>query len=62
MLCAEFHGEVPRTMEELVRLPGIGRKERQRCARQCVRIPGFPADTHVIRVLNRIGYVATPIR
>ena len=60
MLCAEFHGEVPRTMAELTRLPGIGRKSANVLLGNAFGIPGFPADTHVIRVLNRIGCVATP--
>ncbi|MBS1369347.1 MAG: endonuclease III [Lentisphaeria bacterium] len=60
MLLEEFGGEVPRTMEELTRLPGIGRKSANVVLGNAFGIPGFPADTHVIRVLNRIGYVSTP--
>lgn len=59
MLLNEFHGEVPQTMGELVRLPGIGRKSANVVLGNAFGIPGFPADTHVIRVLNRIGYVST---
>ena len=60
MLLDEFGGEVPRTMDELTRLPGIGRKSANVVLGNAFGIPGFPADTHVIRVLNRIGYVSTP--
>lgn len=60
MMVSEFGGEVPRTMDELVRLPGIGRKSANVLLGNAFGIPGFPADTHVIRVLNRIGYVTTP--
>lgn len=60
MIVAEFGGEVPQAMDELVRLPGIGRKSANVVLGNAFGIPGFPADTHVIRVLNRIGYVATP--
>jgi len=59
MLVDEFHGEVPRTMEELTRLPGIGRKSANVVLGDAFGIPGFPADTHVIRLLNRTGFVAT---
>lgn len=60
MLMEKFGGEVPRTMDELTTLPGIGRKSANVVLGNAFGIPGFPADTHVIRVLNRIGYVATP--
>ncbi|WP_294482734.1 endonuclease III [uncultured Victivallis sp.] len=64
MLMADFGGEVPRTMDELTKLPGIGRKSANVVLGNAFGIPGFPADTHVIRVLNRIGYVSTsdPVR
>ena len=60
MILSDFGGEVPHTMDELVRLPGIGRKSANVLLGNAFGVPGFPADTHVIRVLNRIGYVATP--
>lgn len=59
MLLDEYGGEVPRSMEELVKLPGIGRKSANVVLGNGFGIPGFPADTHVIRVLNRIGYIDT---
>ncbi len=64
MLVEQFGGEVPRTMDELTKLPGIGRKSANVVLGNAFGIPGFPADTHVIRVLNRIGYVSTsdPVR
>ncbi len=55
-----FNGEVPRTMEELTTLPGIGRKSANVLLGNAFGIPGFPVDTHVNRVLNRLGAVATP--
>ena len=57
MIVDEFHGEVPRTMEELTRLPGIGRKSANVLLGNVFGIPGFPVDTHVNRLLNRIGAV-----
>ena len=58
MIVEEFHGEVPRTMEELTRLPGIGRKSANVLLGNVFDTPGFPVDTHVNRLLNRIGAVA----
>jgi endonuclease-3 len=55
----EFHGEVPADMAALVALPGIGRKTANVILGHAFGIPGFPVDTHVIRVTNRLGLVAT---
>ena len=55
----ESGGEVPRTMEGLTSLPGFGRKSANVLLGNEFGIPGFPVDTHVIRVLNRIGVVDT---
>lgn len=64
MIVDEFHGEVPRTMEELTQLPGIGRKSANVLLGNAFDTPGFPVDTHVNRLLNRIGAVADddPVR
>jgi endonuclease-3 len=55
----EFNGEVPHTMEGLTSLPGFGRKSANVLLGNEFGIPGFPVDTHVIRVLNKIGVVDT---
>ncbi len=55
MLRDRFGGEVPRTMAELVQLPGIGRKSANVLLGNAFGVPGFPVDTHVNRVLNRLG-------
>ena len=57
MIVEEFHGEVPHTMEELTKLPGIGRKSANVLLGNVFDTPGFPVDTHVNRLLNRIGAV-----
>jgi len=57
MIVEEFNGEVPRTMEELTRLPGIGRKSANVLLGNVFDTPGFPVDTHVNRLLNRLGAV-----
>jgi len=54
-----FGGEVPRTMEELVTLPGVGRKTANILLYNAYGIPGFGVDTHVVRVTNRLGLVGT---
>ena len=58
-LLNEYGGEVPRTMEELTQLPGIGRKSANVILGNAFGIPGFPVDTHVNRVLNRLGVVSS---
>ena len=55
MLVSDFGGEVPRTMEELTRLPGVGRKTANVVLAFGYGIPAIPVDTHVKRVSNRIG-------
>ena len=54
-----YSGEVPQSMDELISLPGIGRKSANVILGNCFNIPGFPVDTHVKRVLNRVGVVKT---
>ena len=50
-----FNGEVPADMESLTSLPGAGRKTANVVLGDAFGIPGFPVDTHVKRVLNRLG-------
>lgn len=54
-LDSEFNGEVPRTMEELTSLPGVGTKTANVVMSNAFNIPAFAVDTHVFRVSNRIG-------
>jgi endonuclease-3 len=58
-LVRDFRGAVPRTMEELVTLPGVGRKTANILLYNAYGIPGFGVDTHVICVTNRLGLVDT---
>jgi endonuclease-3 len=48
-------GEVPRTLEELVALPGVGRKTANVVLGAAFDIPGVVVDTHVARLSNRLG-------
>ena len=59
MLTESFGGVVPQTMELLTQLPGIGRKSANVILGNVFGIPGFPVDTHVKRLLNRLGVVKT---
>ncbi len=55
MILERFNGSVPQSMDELTALPGIGRKSANVVLGNAFGIPGFPVDTHVRRVLNRLG-------
>jgi endonuclease-3 len=48
-------GEVPRTMEELTALPGVGRKTANVILGNAFGVPGMVVDTHVARVARRLG-------
>lgn len=54
-LMIDFDGQVPRTMEELVSIPGVGRKTASVMLIVAFDKPAMPVDTHVFRVSNRIG-------
>jgi endonuclease-3 len=58
-LVERFGGEVPARMEDLVTLPGIGRKTANVILGAGFGIPGFAVDTHVNRLTNRLRLVAT---
>jgi len=59
MLVDEFGSKVPQTMEELLRLPGIGRKSANLILGVAFGKPTICVDTHVHRITNRWGYVQT---
>jgi endonuclease-3 len=54
-----FNGEVPQNLDDLVKVPGIGRKTANVILGAGFGVPGFAVDTHVIRLTNRIGMVRT---
>lgn len=54
-LVADFHGEVPHTLEELTTLPGVGRKTANMVLGNAFGVPAIAVDTHVLRVSNRLG-------
>jgi endonuclease-3 len=55
MLLEEFDGEVPRRLEELVRLPGVARKTANVVAAELGHAQGIVVDTHVRRLSQRLG-------
>ncbi len=55
-LCERYGGKVPDSMEELTALPGVGRKTANVVLGNAFGKPGFPVDTHVIRVTGRLHW------
>lgn len=58
MLKFDYNGEVPDSFEELVKLPGVGRKTANVVLSTAFHQPAIAVDTHVFRVANRIGIVS----
>ncbi|MDR0468966.1 MAG: endonuclease III [Peptococcaceae bacterium] len=58
MLITDFGGAVPETREELMKLPGVGRKTANVVLSNAFHIPAMAVDTHVFRVSNRMGLVS----
>ena len=59
MLIEDYLGKVPDTREELLRLPGVGRKVANLVLNICFGKPAICVDTHVHRIVNRLGWVET---
>ena len=57
-LVAEHESEVPGEMDELVALPGVGRKTANVVRSVALGLPGLPVDTHVGRLVRRLGLTA----
>jgi len=55
MLVEKYQGEVPANLEQLVELPGVGRKTANVVLSNAFGIPALAVDTHVFRVANRLG-------
>jgi len=55
MLVQDYHSQVPSNMEDLIKLPGVGRKTANVISSVAFDIPALAVDTHVFRVSNRIG-------
>lgn len=55
-LCERFGGEVPADLEDLVTLPGVGRKTANVVLGEAFGVPGITVDTHVGRLARRLGW------
>jgi len=58
-LLKRFGGKVPSAMDDLLTLPGVGRKTANIVVTLAFGKPGIAVDTHVHRISNRLGYVRT---
>lgn len=58
-MISDFGGEVPSTIEELISLPGVGRKTANLIMGDVYGQPAVVADTHLIRISNLLGLVST---
>ena len=54
-----FKGEIPNTREQLITLPGIGRKTANLVLNRVFKIPSIAVDTHVHKISNLLGWVKT---
>ena len=59
MLLAEYGGQLPDTVEELTKLPGVGRKTANLIVGDVFHGPAIVTDTHCIRISNRLGLCHT---
>ena len=59
MLVEKYGGIVPDSIEELVKLPGVGRKTANLIVGDVYKKPAIVTDTHCIRIANRLGLVST---
>lgn len=59
MIMSDFDGKVPDTIEQLTRLPGVGRKTANLVCGDVYGKPAVVTDTHFIRLCNRLGFVET---
>lgn len=59
MITEDFDGTVPDTIEQLTRLPGVGRKTANLVCGDVYGKPAVVTDTHFIRLCNRLGFVDT---
>ena len=57
VILEDYDGEVPNTISELLKLPGVGKKTANVVASTAFGVPAIAVDTHVFRVSNRIGFV-----
>ena len=59
VLNSKFKGQIPQTVEELIELPGVGRKTANLVVAVAFDKPAICVDIHVHRICNRLGYIQT---
>ncbi len=59
MLVEKYQNQIPHTLEELTKIPGVGRKTANVLLSILYNQPAMAVDTHVHRVVNRLGWVKT---
>ena len=59
ILVEQYNGQVPKNLEQLVTLPGVGRKTANVVLSNAFGIPALAVDTHVFRVANRLKLTDT---
>lgn len=59
LIISKYKGEIPRSIDELIKLPGVGRKTANLVVSVAFDKPGVCVDTHVHRITNRWGLVET---
>lgn len=57
VLIEKYKGKVPADFDELIKLPGVGRKTASVVAGNAFGIPSIPVDTHVLRLSNLLGFI-----
>lgn len=55
----EHSGEVPDTLEELIKLPGVGRKTANCVLGEIYNVPSMVIDTHMVRIMGLLGFTKT---
>jgi len=55
----KFNNKIPKTIEELIEFPGVGRKTANLVLAVAFKIPAICVDVHVHRIMNRFGYIKT---
>ncbi len=59
IIIKKYNSEIPNTREELMKLPGVGRKTANLTLNRAFSIPAIAVDTHVHRICNTLGWVNT---
>ena len=52
----EYDGKVPQTLEELIKLPGVGRKTANCVLGEIYNVPSMVIDTHMVRIMGLLGF------